>query len=179
MCDPENRRLQTGPFGSYIPPVLRISKLTDYGVVLATELALRPGDPLAVRDLATSTGVPEPTAAKVLKVLVRAGVLESVRGARGGYRLGRDPRLITVAQVIEALEGPIAVTECSTDETAGSCDHEGTCGVQANWQRINAAVQDALRGITLADMTRPAFDGLVTLGRRRDDADRPRTPLPD
>lgn len=152
--------------------MLRISKLTDYGVVLSTELALRAGEALAVRDLATTTGIPEPTAAKVLKVLVRAGVLESVRGARGGYRLRRDPRVVSVAEVIEALEGPIAVTECSTDETAGSCAHEGACGVQANWQRINAAVQHALAQISLADMTRPAFAGLVSLARSSAEAER-------
>ncbi|HJK99680.1 MAG TPA: SUF system Fe-S cluster assembly regulator [Polyangiaceae bacterium LLY-WYZ-14_1] len=159
--------------------MLRISKLTDYGVVLATELAVRSDRPLAVRDLSASTGVPEPTAAKVLKVLVRAGVLESVRGARGGYRMARSPELVTVAEVIEALEGPIAVTECSTDETAGSCEHEGVCGVQANWQRINAAVQGALQAISLADMTRPSFERLVSLARTADEAERLRSAAAD
>lgn len=141
--------------------MLRISKLTDYAVVLTTHLAGRSGA-YAVRDLSAVTGIPEPTARKVLKLLARAEVVASVRGARGGYRLARPPAEIAIVEVIGAIEGPVAVTECSTDETAGSCEYEGACDVQANWQRINAAIQSALEGISLADMAR-APDALVPL----------------
>lgn len=151
--------------------MLRISKLTDYGIVVATHLAGLGQEPVAVPDLARATGIPQPTVGKVLKQLARAGVVVSQRGAHGGYRLSRDPSAIHVADVIEALEGPIAVTECSTEETAGACDREGVCGVQANWQRINAAVQKALEGISLADMAQSSAPTLVQLGRPPRDGD--------
>lgn len=145
--------------------MLRISKLTDYGVVLTTRLAVSPeGETLAVRDLARETGIPQPTASKVLKRLARAGIIASQRGAHGGYRLTRRPADITVAEVIAALEGPIGVTECASDETAGLCEMEGSCDMQPNWQRINNAVQQALEGISLADMVTPSGARLITLG---------------
>ena len=145
--------------------MLRISKLTDYGVVLTTRLAVSPeGETLAAADLCRETGIPQPTASKVLKRLAREGIIESQRGARGGYRLTRRADEITVAEVIAALEGPIGVTECASDETAGLCEFEGSCDMQPNWQRINDAVQTALEGITLADMLTPSRARLVTLG---------------
>jgi len=149
--------------------LLRISKLTDYGVVLATHLAGTEA-PISVRALAAETGIPQPTVSKVLKTLSRARLLHSTRGAAGGYALARPAAKINVAEVIEALEGPIAVTEC-TDETADACTHEPTCGVRANWQRINAAVQAALEDISLADMTTPEALRLVTLARSRVEAE--------
>ena len=135
--------------------MLRISKLTDYAVVLATQLADESlaGQVASVRALAETTGIPEPTASKVLKALGRAGVVESLRGANGGYRLTREPSAISIAEVIVAIEGPIAVTEC-VDEATG-CTHEDHCGVRANWQRINAALEGALEGISVAEMARP------------------------
>lgn len=142
--------------------MLRISKLTDYGVVLATAMA---GHEAAathtVRDLAGETGIPQPTVSKVLKTLTREGILESHRGAHGGYRLTRPPEQITIAEIVRALEGPIGVTECSHDP--GYCEYEGRCEVQGNWQRISQAVERALAGISLADMLEPA-PVLVTLG---------------
>jgi FeS assembly SUF system regulator len=146
--------------------MLRISKLTDYGVVLGTRLAQAPAAEIhAVSDLARETGIPEPTVRKVLKQLGRVGVVLSQRGARGGYRLARPAAAISVREIITALEGPIAVTECASDETQGACEYEGRCDVQGNWQRINAAVQGALDGISLADMAEATPDRLVTLGR--------------
>lgn len=136
--------------------MLRISKLTDYAVVLTTQLAeggLRAPAVTSVRELAEVSSVPEPTASKVLKALSRAGLVDSVRGAHGGYKLARPATEITVGEIITAIDGPIAVTEC-VDEDSG-CTLEGQCGVRANWQRINDAVQTALHGISLADMARP------------------------
>lgn len=152
--------------------MLRISKITDYGVVLCTHLATaEDGGARNVRDLAADTRIPQPTAAKVLKRLARAGVVESQRGAHGGYRLARAPERVTIAELIAALEGPIAVTECSTEETAGVCDFEGSCEVQINWQQINSAVEGALSSITLADMTKPSAPRLVGLARSADEAE--------
>ena len=153
--------------------MLRISKMTDYAVVLATHMAAAEG-PHAARDLALQTQIPEPTASKVLKKLTRAGVVVSQRGAKGGYALARPASQIGINVVIEAIEGPIAVTECS-DETADSfCEYETSCGVRANWQRINLAVHDALSQITLADMAFPGTAELVPLARLSKDADRMR-----
>ena len=141
--------------------MLRISKLTDYAVVIATHLAACP-QAHNVRDLALETRIPQPTVSKVLKRLARHGLVVSQRGVHGGYRLARAADAINVAEVIAALEGPIAVTECSNHVLRG-CEYEGGCGVQAHWQRINTAVHDALSGITLADMARPDVRGLVSI----------------
>ena len=150
--------------------------MTDYAVVLATHLAATEG-PHAARDLALHTQIPEPTASKVLKKLARAGVVTSQRGAKGGYALARPPARIGIHEVIEAIEGPIAVTECSDETTDSSCEYETSCGVRANWQRINHAVQVALSEITLADMAVPGTAELVTLTRSGQEADRLRAGL--
>jgi len=151
--------------------------MTDYAVVLATHLAATEG-PHAARDLAMQSQIPEPTASKVLKKLARAGVVTSQRGAKGGYALARPPEQIGVNEVIEAIEGPIAVTECS-DETAGSfCEYETNCGVRANWQRINVAVHHALSQISLADMAFPGTAELVSIARSSKEAERLRAPGP-
>jgi FeS assembly SUF system regulator len=147
--------------------MLRISKMTDYAVVLATHLAAAEGAH-AARDLALHTQIPEPTASKVLKKLTRAGVVTSQRGPKGGYALARAPQHI----VIRAIEGPIAVTECSDESNDSFCEYETNCGVRANWQRINFAVQSALSEITLADMAVPGTTELVSLLRSGTEAER-------
>jgi FeS assembly SUF system regulator len=156
--------------------MLRISKMTDYAVVLATHLAAAEG-PHAARDLAVQTQIPEPTASKVLRKLTRAGVVMSHRGAKGGYALARSPRKIGVNEVIEAIEGPIAVTECSDETTDSLCEYETNCGVRANWQRINLAVHKALSEITLADMAMPGTSELVSIALSSKDAKRKRAPV--
>jgi FeS assembly SUF system regulator len=130
--------------------MLRIAKLTDYATVLLTELARDPGASASATGLAAATLIEAPTAAKVLKTLAQAGLVESRRGVNGGYRLARDPAAINMADVVSAMEGPIGMTECVVHE--GACGHEGRCGVQANWRRISLAVETALREVTLADM---------------------------
>ncbi len=150
--------------------MLRISKLTDYAIVVSTHLGTLAGA-IAVSDLASATRIPQPTVSKVLKALARAGVVVSHRGAHGGYRLARPAVEITVAEIIGALEGPISVTECA-DSPDQLCEHEPSCEVRANWQRINVAVQRALAGITLSDMARTEPQALVRLARSADEADR-------
>lgn len=133
--------------------MLRLSKLADYGTSVMTVLA---GDPGAVRnaaELAQLTHVSMPTVSKILKALARDKLVVSMRGAQGGYRLARAPREITMAEVIAALEGPIALTECA--EAQGHCTIEPRCAVRTNWQRINLAIAEALRNITLEEMTTP------------------------
>lgn len=130
--------------------MFRINKLTDYAVVLLLNMA-RAGQVRAAHQIAADTGVPGPTVAKVMKALVRAGLVQSTRGSGGGYVLARPADSIAVADMIEALEGPIALTACvhDADET---CDREGFCPMSGHWNRVNAAVRKALAGVSLADM---------------------------
>jgi FeS assembly SUF system regulator len=133
--------------------MLRLSKLADYGIVVMTYLAQEPGRVRAATEVAEATRVALPTVSKVLKLLSRDQLLLSVRGARGGYRLARAPGAISVTDVIHALEGPLAMTECTS--TTGSCSQEPYCAVRGNWQRINETVYRALAQVTLADMVMP------------------------
>lgn len=133
--------------------MLRISKLTDYAILMMVELA-RDGDMLSAHVLAERIGVEVPTASKVLKLLTGSGLLESFRGASGGYRVMRRAADISVAEVIAAIEGPIAMTECSVEE--GLCSQEDSCELRGNWQRISLAVAQALQGVSLAEMAAPA-----------------------
>ena len=131
--------------------MIRLSKLADYGIVIMTHLAREPGRQQATPEIAAATSVPQPMAGKILKVLARADLLASHRGSRGGYGLARDPHSITVAEIIEALDGPIALTECIEAATS-ECKIELLCPARTNWQRINDAIRMALSGITLAEM---------------------------
>jgi FeS assembly SUF system regulator len=131
--------------------MLRISKLTDYGIVLLSRFArLRAGAQLSARELALATALPFPAVGKVLKLLAHGGLLVSHRGARGGYSLARPAGSISVAEIIEALEGPIALMECSAGP--GHCEQEATCSVRDPWQRIHQAIQGTLANVTLASL---------------------------
>jgi FeS assembly SUF system regulator len=134
--------------------VLRVTRLTDYATVVLTVLAARPRDVLSAVELADASGLEAPTVAKVLKPLAQAGLVEGFRGAGGGYRLLRAPAAISLAEIVEAMEGPLGMTECSLH--AGNCGIEQSCGVRANWRRINDVVARALRGVTLAQMAEEA-----------------------
>lgn len=146
--------------------MLRMTKQADYGVVLMTHLAGADRLRLSATELSSETQIPLPTVSKILKLLVKDGLLVSHRGVKGGYALARDPETISVAAMIVALDGPIAFTECIED-TPGSCSQESVCGVRDNWQRINTAVRRALEGITLADLAYPLPNALVQLGSGR------------
>lgn len=143
--------------------MIRMTKQADYGIVLMTGMARQPERLVNASELAAEAQLPPPTVSKILKLLGRAGLLESHRGAKGGYFLAREAERITVAEIITALEGPIGITEC-IDDTPGECSQESFCGVRANWQRINDAIRQALENITLAEMTHPISAELVTLG---------------
>jgi len=133
--------------------MIRITKLTDYGILVLTHL-VRTESRCTARDLAAATAVPEPTVGKILRLLTRAGLLESQRGAQGGYRIAREPDAISVADIIEAFEGPIALTECLSNE-ASNCEVEPICLTRANWDRINRAIRHALEEIPLSEIARP------------------------
>lgn len=133
--------------------MLRVTKLTDYATVVLTALAARPGAVASATDLAEQAGLEVPTVAKLLKPLAQAGLVEGFRGTNGGYRLARPAAEISLVEIVEAMEGPLGMTECSLH--AGACGIEQSCGVRANWRRINDVVADALRGVTLAQMLAP------------------------
>lgn len=133
--------------------MLRLSKLADYGTLIMTALAREPERLRAAADLSEATHVPLPTVSKLLKGLTRAGLLESIRGNHGGYRLVRAPEQISVAEIIEILDGPIALTECGSGESA--CLISGSCTQRNNWNRISGAIRTALDELTLADMAQP------------------------
>ncbi|MBN1205348.1 MAG: SUF system Fe-S cluster assembly regulator [Myxococcaceae bacterium] len=137
--------------------MFRMSKMTDYGLVLLTELAREEGTTRTARELAEATRVPLPSVSKVLKGLQAAGVLVSHRGAMGGYGLARPAAAIPLTQIISALEGPVALTECVQHTgPEASCELEAVCRLRGHWQVINQAVQDALGRLTLADLCAPA-----------------------
>ena len=139
--------------------MLRLSKLTDYAVVvlgrLATDGAVPGGRVQTAPGLAATTGMAEPTVAKVLKILGQAGLVEGVRGARGGYRLTRPLDAMPLAEVIVAFDGPIALTAC-VDGSLSACDSELACPVRGRWDPVNEAIRQALSGITVADLSAPA-----------------------
>ncbi len=142
--------------------MIRMSKQTDHSIVLLTRFAASPAaTTYTTRELAEATELSQPTVSKVLKALARAGLLASHRGVRGGYSLSRPPEEITVAEIIAVTEGGVAMTECVS--APGDCEQEPTCGVRANWHRINDAVVDALEKVSLADMTQSLSHGFVPL----------------
>ncbi len=132
--------------------MIRLSKLSDYAIVALCELARSPGA-LSACVLARRSGVPEPTVAKLMKVLARGGIVTSQRGIAGGYGLARPAHDISVADVIAAVEGPIALTDCV--EGNSGCEAEQSCSVRGNWNRINDAIRDALEAVSLAEMAEP------------------------
>ena len=131
---------------------MRLTSLADYAVVVMAAAARHPpGARLSAGLLAEETGVPVPTAQKVMGRLALAGLLESARGAGGGFRLARSAGRISLADIIEAVEGPIAMTIC-VDETRNDCALDGHCLVKPHLNVVNGAVRGALQGVSLASL---------------------------
>jgi len=133
--------------------MLKLSRLADYATVVMSLIAREPARVHTGVELAERSHIPAPTVAKLLKTLTRGGLLESQRGAHGGYRLVREPARISVAEVILALEGPIGVTECSIHD--GHCGIESLCGTRQGWRLINTAIRQALEAVTLDQLAAP------------------------
>lgn len=135
--------------------MVRLGKLTDYGLLLLTCVARTQGEALrTARDLAAESGLPLPTVSRLLQELLKSGLLHSQRGTKGGYSLARKAGEISIVDVVAALEGPIALTECSTEVT-GMCDLEPSCPIKSNQRVINQAVRGILETITIADLVQP------------------------
>lgn len=143
--------------------MIRMSKETDYGIILLAHFSRhRKGRMHNAREVASNNGLPLPMVRKVLKTLAREGLLVSHRGAKGGYSLMRRGKKISVAEIIRALEGPLAMTECV--EAPGECRLEATCQLKTAWQRINDTVLQTLSRMTLSDLTDPTPDSPIPFG---------------
>jgi FeS assembly SUF system regulator len=151
--------------------MFRMTKLADYGIVLLTHIASDPErTPQNAKDLAARSHMPLPVVTKILKILAREGLLISHRGTKGGYTLAGEPEQISMADVIRAVEGPIALTSCVVGPP-GDCEHECFCPVRGHVQKINHAIRQALGGIKLSELcrseARASFAQLVTIGATR------------
>ena len=147
--------------------MIRLNKMTDYAVVMLSHMAAEGGKVVTAAQLAQDSGVPLPSASKLMKQLNKAGILQSHRGAGGGYGLNQAARDITVAEIVIALEGPIALTAC-IEGADTSCDAMSLCAMSGYWNQVNRAIQVALEGVNLADMLpapfaiKPASKGLIS-----------------
>ena len=135
--------------------MFKLNRMTDYAIVVLGVLAHRQGEILATAQLAELTGLNQPTVAKVAKTLVAADLLDTQRGVHGGYRLARSAGMISLVQIVEAMEGPIAVNDC-VDGAQDPCMVSNCCFMSRNWNRVNLAVRNALDDVSLEDLIDPA-----------------------
>jgi FeS assembly SUF system regulator len=143
--------------------MLRITKETDYGLMLLARMAgLPPGQVLSAPEAAEWSGLPLPMVSKILKRLARSEIVTSSRGVAGGYRLTGPAQETSIADVIRALEGPIGFVECTTHP--GVCEHEPRCPMRPNWSRINRELERTLERIPITAMIDSCTAGLVPLG---------------
>ena len=140
--------------------MIKLSRLTDYAIVLLTQMALEGKGVHSASNLAEKTFLPMPTVSKVLKQLTKANIVTAQRGATGGYILACEPKAISVATLIEAMDGPIAITDCAgSGESEDCCNVQANCPVRGNWDKVNVAVRGALQAVSLADMAPRAIPG--------------------
>lgn len=133
--------------------MIRLSRLTDYGIVVMSHMAAHGKGVVTARELAERSQLPLPTVSKVLKLLARSGLIASHRGVSGGYALAKSPEQICVTDMIDALEGPVAMTQCSAaHKREETCQIDEHCPVKNPWQQINGVVRGALSRLTLQDM---------------------------
>jgi FeS assembly SUF system regulator len=132
--------------------MIRLNKLTDYAIVILSQMASQPDLMANSTQLSESTGVPNATVAKVLKQLSAAKLITSHRGVTGGYRMTLTTQAISMRAIIEAIDGPISITDCVTSNDEACCSAMGKCPVRGKWDKVNAAIIGALDGVTLQDM---------------------------
>ena len=136
--------------------MLRLSKMTDYAVVVMGHLASRPDERQTAAEVAVATGLPSATGGQALTALGTGGLVTANRGAHGGYRLARRPDQISVAEIVTALDGPVAITAC-IEGGDDPCAVESMCLLKSGWDAVNDAIETALTNVTLADMLAPLF----------------------
>lgn len=137
--------------------MIRLTNLADYAIVLLSQMVRENNQLVSAQYLSDATSLPIPTISKILGALGRADILESHRGLKGGFKLSRPASDISVAEVIEAIEGPIALTNCITthEEQSKDCSIVDLCQLRTSWNIVNAAIKDALHGVSLEDITMP------------------------
>ena len=132
--------------------MIKLGKLTDYAIALMGQLVQEGAEgPCSAHHLSDKTGIPEPTVAKVLKLLSKGNLVTSERGAAGGYKLARTPEQISIGAIITAMDGPISIVAC-VDGHKENCGMWGTCPTKGNWDRVNEAIKSALEGVKLTEM---------------------------
>jgi len=138
---------------SGVIPVIRLSRMTDYGVVVMSQMSQHDGT-MTAPELAQATGLPVPTVSKLLKQLAKSGLVESHRGVHGGYSMTREIDDINAMEIIEALDGPVALTDC-IDGAEDMCNVQSLCPMRGGWDKVNTAVRRALTEVTLAELCPP------------------------
>lgn len=133
--------------------MLRISKLTDYALLIMSQMAKTPSSVLSAAQIAQALRLNAPTVSKILKMLSEKQLVSSIRGSIGGYHLARAPDLITVADIISAMENKLALTECT--QTINHCALDSVCTMKENWGKINTMIHALLGSFTLQDMLNP------------------------
>jgi FeS assembly SUF system regulator len=140
--------------------MLKIGKMTDYAMLVLSTMAKNPDSVLSAASVAESLNLSVPTVSKILKILGESGLVSSIRGAEGGYHLGKSAKDICVTEVIEAMEGELAMTECC--ESANNCNLGSTCSMQGNWLKINQLIKDLLSRLSILDMEGPiSLEGVL------------------
>lgn len=135
--------------------MIKLSKLTDYAVVILASMAEQKNLRMSASELSKMTSLPEPTVSKILKILAKSEVITSARGVNGGYLLMQNADKLMISKIITAMEGPIALTSCVKDSNE-SCSLEGLCQLHGRWNIVNTALKSALDEVSLADMMTPS-----------------------
>lgn len=138
--------------------MLRIGKMTDYAMLIMSHMAKTPGSILSATSLADALHLTAPTVSKILKMLSDASLVNSIRGAEGGYLLSKPAAEISVADIIAAMEGDLALTECC--ESSSLCAIDSMCTMRGNWKKINKMVNSMLSRLSVQDMLKPLPEGL-------------------
>mgnify|MGYP001195414905 FL=1 len=134
--------------------MIKLNKITDYAVVILGLLSSRHPNKFSTSKISSDTGLSIPTVAKVCKLLNNANLIQAGRGAHGGYFCETSPSDISVAVIVEAIDGPIAITAC-IEESEDLCDTQSICLLSGNWNKANNAILDALKSVTLSDLLNP------------------------
>lgn len=136
--------------------MIRLTKLSDYGFVVLTHFVINADRQIwNARDVAAEVHLPVPTVSKLLKAFTRGGLLKAHRGVHGGYSLAKDPKSVTLPEIVEILEGPVAITECQ-EGSETECILQYLCPLRPTWNEVNKAVRDSLEKVTLADLAQNA-----------------------
>ena len=145
--------------------MIRMSKLADYGTVVMAQMAHAPERLQSTAQIAAHTRLPATTVSKVLKLLAKRVLVTAERGKHGGYRLSRQPAQISVAEIIDAVDGPFGLTECAAG--SGLCTLESSCALRSQWRRISQLVRRAVESVTLDQMALPGPSNLKRIMLRR------------